>query len=474
MTQLWSSLSLRHQIISLLIMVFVVMEAASTVVDVVAIRTAHIDQISHVGFDFVIEALPTLADTPPDELEKEAKHFDAAYRFIAIGDAPGVFSGPHITLHNDLAKALDVRLRGRGLAPADVRIAERQVYAQIIDGRRFRAIANLKDDGASQRNSERRTERATLIVISIKLGSGDVWFNFYHLSAPLKWASTIASALLDTAIALALAAVLVLVIRRVMKPLKRLATNAEGLGRGEDIDAVEPGGSADVRRIVDAFNRMSDRIASALDYQVALLRSLGHDLKGPLGRVRRIAEEAPPTPSKEALLDRLTTAEDIVRSVTTFTRATSRDGDVARIDLPSLLDALVEEQLDADKDARVTIDSPVTVRGRHNALSRAFRNLIENSVKYAGEVRVRLARDGEYALIEVEDDGDGIPADALDAAFRPFERLNADGPGSGLGLAIVKAIVVDHGGTVHLENRTPHGLKATVRLPIDPQALSEA
>ena len=81
---------------------------------------------------------------------------------------------------------------------------------------------------------------------------------------------------------------------------------------------------------------------------------------------------------------------------------------------------------------------------------------------------MRVREDGERALVEIDDEGPGIPEAALATVFEPFARLeasrNREQGGSGLGLALARAIVRDHGGELTLANRAGGGLRATIRL----------
>ena len=161
------------------------------------------------------------------------------------------------------------------------------------------------------------------------------------------------------------------------------------------------------------------------------------------------------------------TISDIVNSVTNLNRETHHDGELARLDLRSLVEALVDEQVEAGRDVTCTIEQSAVVKGRHNALTRVLSNLLENAVKYGGRTNVSLTASNDLAAIHIDDEGPGIPAEQLETAFEPFQRLGATEPGTGLGLAIVRAIVVDQGGTVTLENRPSGGLRANVLLPLD-------
>jgi signal transduction histidine kinase len=112
--------------------------------------------------------------------------------------------------------------------------------------------------------------------------------------------------------------------------------------------------------------------------------------------------------------------------------------------------------------------APATVQGARDELHRLVLNLVENAVRHtpAGtHVRVSLAEEGDEVVLEVADDGPGVPAELRDRVFERFVRGSGDrGSSSGLGLAIVSAVAESHGGTVALEDARP-GARFVVRLP---------
>jgi signal transduction histidine kinase len=100
---------------------------------------------------------------------------------------------------------------------------------------------------------------------------------------------------------------------------------------------------------------------------------------------------------------------------------------------------------------------------------RLLRNLIDNALKYGGVAQLAVRKvDGEIE-IRVEDEGPGMSPEALKAAKEPFVRGDASRSrstgGAGLGLALADFIARNHGGRLILENRTPKGFAAIVRLP---------
>ena len=104
-------------------------------------------------------------------------------------------------------------------------------------------------------------------------------------------------------------------------------------------------------------------------------------------------------------------------------------------------------------------------------MRRAIRNLIENALRYGHRATVAARIEAGQAVITIEDDGPGIPANNLERVFEPFVRIESsrsrETGGVGLGLSIARTIVLAHGGEIALENRAEGGLRAIVRLPAD-------
>jgi signal transduction histidine kinase len=119
-------------------------------------------------------------------------------------------------------------------------------------------------------------------------------------------------------------------------------------------------------------------------------------------------------------------------------------------------------------------DPTVRLWADQRAIKQVLVNLLSNAIKFTkpgGTVTVDTRADGEDLLIDVRDTGIGIPAEALEAVFEPFQQADAQVTrrygGSGLGLAISRRLVERHGGTLTLQSQLEVGTVATVRLPAE-------
>src|SRR5262249_4525019 len=135
-----------------------------------------------------------------------------------------------------------------------------------------------------------------------------------------------------------------------------------------------------------------------------------------------------------------------------------------RLDLSALLQSLADDQAAAGRS--VTFEAPerIVITAQSLGLRRLFSNLIDNALKHGGNVRMALSRDGDHALVDVEDDGPGVPEDKRESVFEPFVRLNEGTGGAGLGLATARSIARAHGGDVNILD-SARGLRVRVTLP---------
>ena len=143
-----------------------------------------------------------------------------------------------------------------------------------------------------------------------------------------------------------------------------------------------------------------------------------------------------------------------------------------------LLTRAVVGRLGLERGPRVhVVTEPVVVAGDEDRLGQVLGNLLQNALRYAstapGAVQVTVHRGPAEARLVIEDNGPGLPPEALERVFDRFYRVDRSRSrvqgGTGLGLAIVRHITEAHGGRVWAENRsTGSGARFSVRLPAEP------
>lgn len=219
-------------------------------------------------------------------------------------------------------------------------------------------------------------------------------------------------------------------------------------------------------------------VDAAVRRERQLVDDAGHDLRTPLAGMRALLETEPGDPAAVAAnradaLVALGRLEATVEDLLVLSRL-ERDGD-PRVRVPVDLDEVVlqEAQL-LGRQAATTIDtsrvSGGQVVGNRSELARVTENLLSNAVHHArSAVAVSLREEGRQVVLEVDDDGPGIPPSDRHRVFERFTRLDPSrtptSGGSGLGLAIVHGVVAAHGGSVTVEDSALGGASFRVELP---------
>lgn len=269
--------------------------------------------------------------------------------------------------------------------------------------------------------------------------------------------------------AVAMAPIAWIFARRLSGPIKVLADAAERLGRDPRATPLVVEGSAEIGIAVAAFNDMQERLRRYVEDRTAMVGSIAHDLRTPLTRLRFRIESAPEDQRAKMASD-IDQMEEMISATLAFVRDATRPAERTPLELSSLLESLCDEMAETGARTEVERSDKVVLEGDPMALRRLFSNLLENAVKFGGRARARVIREPSHAVVEIDDDGPGIPAADAERVFEPFYRREPSRSrqtgGIGLGLAVVRSIARGHGGDVSLVNRTGGGLTARVQLPL--------
>lgn len=274
-----------------------------------------------------------------------------------------------------------------------------------------------------------------------------------------------------------------LLVEPIRRRLGALARATAAFGRGDLTARATPGPRDAIGALGGEFNRMADEVQRLVGAHQQLLRMVSHELRTPLQRLHFTVErvrEAPAEDREQALdlmardLDEL---DALIEELLTYVRLKDHPSPRReRIDAGAVLEELCASlaPLGGGVELRVLGRSaePVILGVEGRYLKRTVSNLITNALRHArSRVEVRAARAGGQVLIDVDDDGPGIPRDLRERVFEPFQRLGEDGPrgsrGFGLGLAIVRRIAHLYGGTVVVLDSDLGGARLRVTLPAD-------
>ncbi|SDE89709.1 Signal transduction histidine kinase [Thermus arciformis] len=250
-----------------------------------------------------------------------------------------------------------------------------------------------------------------------------------------------------------------------LRPLSRLTEVARRVADSQDLShRVPPEGGGELKALAEAFNHMLERLEAFLEREKRFTRDAAHELRTPVAAALAQLEAAeagylPPQEAQEAVKEELLRMKRLVEALLLL----AREGRVTPVPLD--LAALVREEARA---FGVPYQGPETLpyEGDPLLFAQALRNLLQNALLH-GEgkgVEVRLSQEGESFVLEVKDEGPGMPEEALKEAGRPFHRASPK-PGEGLGLSVAKKVAEAHGGRLELRPNPPSGLVARLVLP---------
>jgi two-component system OmpR family sensor kinase len=207
--------------------------------------------------------------------------------------------------------------------------------------------------------------------------------------------------------------------RRLAGPITAFADAAERLGRDPRATPLELSGSAEVVAAANAFNMMQERLRRYVEDRTAMIGAIAHDLRTPLTRLRfRI--EATPDDVRVKLSSDIDQMEAMISAALAFVRDTTRPAERTKLELASLLESVVDEAAETGGAATVERAEKIVIEGDPIALKRLVVNLVENALKYGHVARGSVFADGDMAIIEIDDDGPGVPLAELERVFEPF------------------------------------------------------
>jgi signal transduction histidine kinase len=269
---------------------------------------------------------------------------------------------------------------------------------------------------------------------------------------------------------------------RVLRPLQRITATAQRVSQDNLDERIGLEGPRDeLKELADTFDGMLGRLSGAFASQRRFVANASHELRTPLTVIRTELEVTLADPNAttaelrtmgETVRDATLETERLIQALLTLARS---EGGVVRRDPTDLAEAARlalgqtgPEAAARHLDMRPTLD-PAPVQGDRRLLERLVANLVENAVRHnreGGTVEVRTTRAAGRSTVEVRNDGELIPPEALGSLLEPFERLDrARGDGVGLGLSIVRSVAEAHGGSVELRARPSGGLVVRVSLP---------
>ncbi|MFT7533000.1 MAG: signal transduction histidine kinase [Gammaproteobacteria bacterium] len=278
--------------------------------------------------------------------------------------------------------------------------------------------------------------------------------------------------LLTTVGVLLFAVILVvwLVIRQISHPLDAIANHARNIGVDLKSPPMPEMGPDEVVVVDQSMNQMQRRLGELFEQRATFLAAVSHDLKTPITRLRLRSEFVEDDQLRQKFLRDLDDMEVMVQQTLEFLRDETAQEPIRSINLTAMLEAVMEDIMEATTARIVPELASAVIQGRPLALKRAITNVLQNAVQFGDEVSLYLKERLDFVEIIVIDNGPGIPDDQLSRVFEPFYRLDQSraSTGNGLGLSICQSIVSAHNGEIELSNMQPKGLKVRITIPKNP------
>ena len=334
----------------------------------------------------------------------------------------------------------------------------------------------------------------TLLIAALNFkssGNPDYLVEFGALLDPVE--SMLNHLFLQLALGLPLAVVIIagggyLLVRRALTPVEQITRAAERITQYNLSERLPVSSTGDeLERLSVSLNRMITRLDDAFQNSKRFVADASHDLRTPLtilrGELESFAEDARLDSElcdrAGSMLEEVVHLGKIVEQLFTLSRLDAGEAQTewTRFDLSELAKTTAEQMslLAEDKGVSISCDAsqPMTVEGNHVRLKQVVVNLLDNAIKYTpekGAIQLRVLAVNGHAVLEVKDNGIGIPPDALPHIFERFYRVDqarsADSESAGLGLSIVKSICTAHGAEVEAQSVVGSGSCFRVKLPL--------
>jgi len=204
-----------------------------------------------------------------------------------------------------------------------------------------------------------------------------------------------------------------------------------------------------------------------LNQRSEMLSGISHDLRTPLTRLKLQLSFMKDKDLSIKMSFDIDEMEKMLNEYLQFTSSSYLEKDEI-FDISELIEITINNY-NNDKITKEIIPR-VHMNGRKNLIKRSLNNLIDNSIKYAENINLRLSKKSNNIIITIDDDGVGIPEEELENVFKPFYKIDKSRGNSkssvGLGLSITSDIIKSHGGNILLEKSHLNGLRVKIFLPL--------
>ncbi|HRX71922.1 MAG: two-component sensor histidine kinase [Candidatus Competibacteraceae bacterium] len=261
---------------------------------------------------------------------------------------------------------------------------------------------------------------------------------------------------------------IVRIVHSELAPITRMAKALDAQPADRPQAVPDNGLPDEITPFVHAINRLLERVNLLIGQQRRFIADAAHELRSPLTALSLQAQNLMRAESLDAVRERVVPLQEgierarhLAEQLLSLARTQASIAEASVVDVSAMVRELMAEYWRLAEAKRIDLGleetAPFTLRGSRETLRLMISNALENALKYTpegGEVTLRLRSDAQGDLIEIVDNGPGIPPAERERVFDAFYRIpGAKGEGSGLGLAIAHEAAIRMGGTVNLYNR---------------------
>ena len=366
--------------------------------------------------------------------------------------------------NNDLSGLFSIYL------DLNVEYKDNQLFDKALNERWFSPIdrtlrRELKSNIGAKNYWFDTTSYKELIHINIKHNDG--YFKFLIPKDRVASTSARMFALWITLPALLMITIAIIFLKNQTRPIVNLAKAAEKFGRGENIDKYRPSGALEIRKAGLEFDKMRKRIMRHFNQRSEMLSGISHDLRTPLTRLKLQLSFIKNDELSKKMSSDIDEMEKMLNEYLQFTSSS-----YIKKDETFNISELIESTISSYNNNNISkeIIPRVYMNGRKNLIQRSLNNIIDNSIKYANKINLKLFKKNDSIIITIDDDGLGIPESEYHNVFKPFYKIDKSRGESkssvGLGLSITSDIIKSHGGNIVLERSPLNGLRVKVFLPL--------
>ncbi|WP_119328464.1 sensor histidine kinase [Cysteiniphilum halobium] len=242
--------------------------------------------------------------------------------------------------------------------------------------------------------------------------------------------------------------------QKLIQPFLQMQKVADKLNINHAASAIKP---FNLKNLAQLMEQTCQKLKALMDEKIYTIKAIAHDLKTPLTKAKLYMYNQIPEEHHKELTKYYDDMEYLLGQISTYTKKYYLDEKQQKIDLVDFSESVCHEYQSNGFNVFFSTElKSAIIQTQHKALKRVMQNLIDNALKYAGDVMVKVQQENNKLCLLFIDRGPGVPKEHLAKLCDPFYRVDCarghDLSGSGLGLAIVKEIVTHNKATLFINN----------------------